>query len=219
MICKHLRDNNALRLQIQNFLKCKNECDGFQYHIFHVVYLYCSLTTKPFHNLHKNVHEIFIKYLTTKLYIPSSSPSATTTHYILNGISMAVITFRVTLNTINATLTTGAGITFSFRSPANSARHPTYLGPTHGTFQPIASPFLHQYNLQCCGTLKAFSIFDIRNFLRFIYLTNWTVHGISFLNHFSEHVFGSSRFGIAVTVTVHLILILFTIQTVVNYLQ
>uniref|UniRef100_A0A8D8UA43 Uncharacterized protein n=1 Tax=Cacopsylla melanoneura TaxID=428564 RepID=A0A8D8UA43_9HEMI len=107
------------------------------------------------------------------------------------AVSVAV----VTLDSIDTTLTPGRSVSLAIRSPTGATRHPTYLRLAHGTPQPITAPLLHQYHV-----------------------TLGTHHSLASFDHFIQHVTCSSRVLVRFRVRLHMILVLFTVQTIVNSL-
>lgn len=84
---------------------------------------------------------------------------------------MAVVTLWMALDSIYTAPTATGRITFPGRSPTMTARYPADLRFAHGTFEPIAAPFLHHY-----------------------YLTRGAVKRFTLLDHLLQHCFGPSRF-------------------------
>lgn len=56
---------------------------------------------------------------------------------------MAVIAFWMAFETVDTAFATASDVTFSSRTPSTATRNPTDFRFAHGTFEPIATPFLH----------------------------------------------------------------------------
>lgn len=106
---------------------------------------------------------------------------------------MAVIARWMALFPVDTAPTSATGIPLSAGTPPGTARYPANLRFAHAALKPVAAPLLHHDNL-----------------------AGWTHEGISPVDHFLEHVPGSSRFDIRITVAVHSILELLAVQPVVN---
>lgn len=106
---------------------------------------------------------------------------------------MAVVARWMALFPVDTAATSAARVTLSAGTPPGTARYPANFRFAHAAFEPVAAPFFHHDNL-----------------------ASWTHEGISPVDHFLEHVAGSSRFDIRITVAVHSILELLAVKPVVN---